>query len=73
MSISLTRAGRSPNFRADKRSLEDVEGSKTSLKGVHFSNAPEGYICYMAPCDGDERYVCYNNGEGCVDCGWEPY
>ena len=41
-------------------------------KGITIDSPKREHLCYISPCDGEGRVVCYYLEEGCVECYWEP-
>lgn len=39
--------------------------------GTIVDGAQVGYICYIGPCSGSVREVCYMTDSGCDDCYYE--
>jgi hypothetical protein len=51
-----------------KASAAEVTQLKTSGAAVRFDSAVPNSICYMGPCSGGSRTICYKSDTGCDNC-----
>lgn len=67
MAIQLT-AEEAAKAGHPKATEEEV--SNKAKDGIVFDNPQVNYVCYVGPCQGPKRLVCYSTPSGCNECYW---
>jgi len=66
MGIPLTaQAAQEAGFK--KAGDQEIATAKAA-GGIQFDSPQENYICYMGPCSGGYRTICYHTDSGCNNC-----